>query len=106
MYCDRRQRQKAGLCCNTTQPAQDTAQALGAGRAAGSACERCDTAAYALRYCHTGRDTTGQLGHDTARHAHACVPSWASFGASAPGLVFDLVFRLDIISESPFGPGS
>ena len=41
---------------------------------------------------------------------HACarlgVPSWASFGARAPGLVFDLVFRLDIVSESPFGPGS
>ena len=25
MYCDKRQRKKAGLCCNTTQPAQDTA---------------------------------------------------------------------------------
>ena len=24
-YCDRRPRQKAGLCCNTTQLAQDTA---------------------------------------------------------------------------------
>ena len=62
----------------------------------------------------------GGLGHDTARPAHdtarrarawAClcapgVPSWASFGARAPGLVFDLVFRLSVRSESPFGPSS
>ena len=116
MYCDRRQRQKAGLCCNTTQPAQDMAQALGAGREAGSARERCDTAACTLRYGHAGRDTTGQLGHETAvapttrpgmrTPVRACVPNWASFGASAPGLVFDLVFGLGIVSESPFGPGS
>ena len=32
--------------------------------------------------------------------------SWASFGARAPGLFFDLVFRLGSVSESPFGPGS
>ena len=116
MYCDRRQRQKAGLCCNTTQPAQDTAQALGVGRAVGSALERCDTAACALRYGHAGGDTTEQLGHNTAvapttrpgmrAPVRACVPSWASFGACAPSLVFDLLFRLSIGSESPFGPGS
>ena len=58
----------------------------------------------------------GQLGHDTAvapttrpgmrAPVLACVPNWATFGARAPGLVFDLVFRLGIVSESPFGPGS
>ena len=63
-----------------------------------------------------GHDTTGQLGHDTVvapttrqgmrAPVRACVPSWASFGARAPGLFFDLVFQLGIVSESTFGPGS
>ena len=76
----------------------------------------CDTARRRLRYGHAGRDTTGQLGHDTAvapttrpgmrTPVRACLPSWASVGARAHGLVFDLVFRLGIVSESPFGPGS
>ena len=87
----------------------------GAGHGAGMQ----DTArarACALRYSHAGRDTTGQLGHDTIvvpttrpgmrALMRACVPNWASFGAHAPRLVFDLVFRLGIVSESPFGPGS
>ena len=75
-----------------------------------------DTARRRLRYGHAGRDTTGQLGHDTAvapmtrpgmrAPVRACLPSWASVGARAHGLVFDLVFRLGIVSESPFGPDS
>ena len=81
------------------------------------ACEHArDTVWRRLRYGHAGRDTTGQLGHDIAvapttrpgmrAPVRACVPSWASFGARAPVLVFNLVFRLGIVSESPFGPGS
>ena len=51
-------------------------------------------------------DTAGCLGHDTARPGHdttkpartwACLgASWANFGARAPDLFFDLVFRLGI----------
>ena len=61
----------------------------------------------ALRYDHAGSDTTGQLGHDTVvapttrPGMRACVPNWASFGARAPGLVFNPVFRLGIFPESP-----
>ena len=56
-----------------------------------------------------GHNTAEGPGHDTTRPARtwACLGvSWASFGARAPGLFFDLVFRLGIGSESPFGPGS
>ena len=75
--------------------------------------ERGDTAAWAA--IRQGASATTRPGLPTIRPGvrapgRACarlgVPSWASFGARALGLVFDLVFRLDIVSESPFGPGS
>ena len=75
--------------------------------------ERDDTTAWAA--IQQGASATTPPGLPTIRPGvrapgRACarlgVPSWASFGARAPGLVFDLVFRLDIVSESPFGLGS
>ena len=40
------------------------------------------------------------LGAGCAACAHRLGASWASFGARAPGLVFNLVFRLGIFHES------
>ena len=98
-------RQGRALCRDTMRcQAYDTALGRGAGRAAGT-----------LRHGSLAYDTARASatirpgpGHDTTRPTRtwACLgASWASFGARAPGLVFDLVFRLGIVSESPFGPG-
>ena len=97
------------LYCNTTQPAQDTAsqraaQCLQYGQAGAQPAPT--TRPLGPRYDWAAKPRHGRSAHDTARHARACVPSWASFGDRAPSLVFDLVFRLGIGSESPFGPGS
>ena len=58
----------------------------------------------------------GGPGHETARppttrpRAHslgvACARRLGQLFARATGLVFDLVFQLGSVSESPFGPGS
>ena len=48
-------------------------------------------------------------GRNTATRAcsRARLVRWlGQLGARATGLVFDLVFRLGSVSESPFGPGS
>ena len=42
----------------------------------------------------------GCAGRPAGRACARLGASWASFGARAPGLVFDLVFRLDIFPES------
>ena len=78
----------------------------GRGRAAGAAGVR---ARGALRHGLGARPQYGQAAHDTATRARRVRigwASWASFGARAPGSVFDLVFRLCNVSESLFGPGS
>ena len=49
----------------------------------------------ALRHSRGARPRHGQAAHDTAmnmRPVRAGWASWASFGARAPGLVFNLVF--------------
>ena len=63
----------------------------------------------ALRHGRGARPRYGQAAHDTATRARPVRTgwaSWASFGANAPGSIFDLVFRLGNVSKSPFGPGS
>ena len=60
-----------------------------------------------LRHGRGPRPRQGCSAHDTARHARACVPSWASWVFCAPDSIFDLIFdsvlfpshRLDPVHE-------
>ena len=92
---------EAGLCSNTTQPAQDTV--------ARRATQRAETrhlrprhGALRLQHGRGQRPRHGRSAHDTARHARACVHLGVLAGLAGCALGAPACFLLSTVSESLF----